>query len=166
MLGLILLVPLASVPAPPSAADPMNATREVGPLSISFAIDQSIEEGLPLPSVGLRLTGVAQRRFGLEASAWTSAFAKLAELSALAVVKLAGDPVLLRAGASYVPSYGSGDHGFSDPATGFHVGASLLSGDVDDSVRFRLDYTYRRFSRPDRGASSLGLGLVMGWTPD
>jgi hypothetical protein len=32
---------------------------------------------------------------------------------------------------------------------------------VDDRVRFRLDYTYRQFGGR-RGASGVGLGLVLG----
>jgi hypothetical protein len=84
----------------------------------------------------------------------------------VAVIKLLGDPVLLRAGVSHVPSYGNGDHGFSDAATGFHVGASLLSGDVDDRARFRIDYTYRQFGHRERGVSSVGIGLVLSLQQD
>jgi hypothetical protein len=135
-------------------------------LFATFQLDQALEEGPPLPIPGARLTAVFQRRFGLEASVGKAFFATLSELSAVAVVKLLGDPVLLRAGVSHVPSYGSGDHGFSDAATGFHVGASLLSGDVDDRVRFRIDYTYRQLGRQERGVSSLGFGLVLGLEPD
>jgi hypothetical protein len=170
MLGVILAIPLACVPAAPRAADdPMNSTREVGALFATFQLDQALEEGPPLPIPGARLTAVFQRRFGLEASVGKAFLATLSELSAVAVVKLLGDPVLLRAGVSHVPgyvSYANADIGNRDAATGFHVGASLLSGDVDDRVRFRIDYTYRQFGRQERGISSLGFGLVLGLEPD
>src|SRR4029450_921439 len=99
MLGLILAVPLACVPAAPRAAvDPMNATREVGAFFATLDIDQAIEEGPPLSMLGARLAAVVRRRFGLEASFSKSGFATVSELSALAVIKLVGDPVLLKAG--------------------------------------------------------------------
>jgi hypothetical protein len=162
MLGLILAVPLACGPAAPSAADdPMSSTREVGAFFATLQLDQALEKDLSLPMPGARLAAVFQRRFGLEASASNALFVNLWELSALAVIKLVGGPVLLRAGVSHVPRHGDGDHGFTDASTGFHVGASLLSGDVDDRVRFRIDYTCRQVGRRDRSVSSLGFGLVL-----
>lgn len=164
MLGLILALPLACVPAvPQAAADPIKPTREVGAVFVTLQVDEAIQEGPPLPMLGARLTGVLDHRFGLEASvAKVSPFATLAELSAVAVIKLLGDPVLLRAGVSHVPGYGNSEVGLHDAATGFHVGAALLTGDVDDRVRMRLDYTYRRLGPWERGVSSVGLGLVLG----
>lgn len=165
MLGLSLALALASAPAVPRAADdPMNSTREVGPFFATLQIDQPIRKDT-LPLLGARLTGVFQRRFGLEASVSTTAFAKLSEVSAVGVIKLVGDPVLLRVGVSHIPGRDTGDHR-SDAVTGFHVGASLLSGDEDDRVRFRLDYTYRQFGRQDLVFSSVGLGLVLSLASD
>ena len=170
MRGLILVVPLACVPVAAAAADPMNSTRELAPFFLTLQIDQAIGEEPGLPMLGARVTGVFQRRFGLEASlAKVGPFATLAELSAVAVVKLVADSVLLRAGVSHVPgavTYANADIGDRDAATGFHVGASLFTGDVDDRVRMRFDYTYRQFAGQDRGFSSLGLGVVFGWEPD
>jgi hypothetical protein len=163
MLGLILAVPLACAPAvPPAADDAVSSTREVAALFATLEIDLALEEDTALPMLGARLTAVFQRRVGLEASVNAWGLVTLSEVSALAVIKPLGNPVLLRAGVSHVPRHGSGDHGFVDAETGFHVGASLLSGDVDDRVRVRFDYTYRQFGRPDRGVSSVGLGLVLG----
>ncbi len=160
MLGLILALPLACAPAVPTAADdPMNSKREVGPLFATLDIDQPIEEALPMFGAGLAV--VFQRRFGLEASYNAIVFGRLAEFSALAVIKLLGSPVLLKAGVSHIPGWDTGDHDF-DGATGFHVGASLLSGEVDDRARFRLEYTYRQLDRRGSGFSSVGLGLVLG----
>ena len=163
MFGLILAAPLACVMAVPQAADdPMSSTREVGPLFATLEIELALEKDPSVPLLGARLAAVFERRLGLEASVSAAPFTTLSELSALAVIKLLGRPVLLRAGVSHVPRGGTGDHGFVEATTGFHAGASLLSGDVDDRVRFRLDYTYRRFGRQDRDFSSVGLGLVLG----
>jgi hypothetical protein len=161
MLGFILAVPLACVPAASAPADPMSSTREVGALFGTLQIDAANEDGTLLPMLGARLTGVFRRRFGLEVGASKAFFATLSELSALVVVKPLGNPVLLRAGISHLPRTGGGDHVFVGAATGFHVGASLLTGDVDDRVRVRFDYTYRQVGRRDRGVSSLAIGLVL-----
>ena len=161
MLGLILAVAQASAPATPAWGDPTNSTREVGALFVTFQLDQGIGDDPGLPMLGARLTGVVRRRFGLEVTASKpDALATLWELSALAVVQPKGIPVLLRAGASHLPGWDITDHSF-DGADGFHVGASLLSGDVDDRVRFRIDYTYRELGHRERGVSSVGLGLVL-----
>lgn len=162
MLGLILAVAQASAPVTQAADHSIGSPREVGALFATLQIDASFEEGHLLPLLGARLTAVFQRRFGLEASVAKAFLATLSELSAVAVIKLKGIPVLLRAGVSHVPGYpGNGDIGRWDAATGFHAGASLLSGDVDDRVRFRIDYTYRQLGHRERGVSSVGLGLVL-----
>jgi hypothetical protein len=160
MLGLILVVPLAYAPAAPKAADdPINSKREVGALFGTLAIDQPLEEAVP--SLSARLAAVFQRRFGLEASVGSVGFDRLSEASALGVIELAGMPVLLRAGVSHVAAGGSGDHSFYGAKTGFHAGASLLSGHARDRVRWRFDYTYRQLDGPDHAFSSAGLGLVL-----
>jgi hypothetical protein len=161
MLGLVLAVPLACAAAAPTAPDdPMNSKREVGTLFATLAIDQPLGEGVPLP--GGRLAAVFGRRFGLEASVTAVVLAgTLGELSALGAVKLAGIPVLFKAGVSHLEGAGSGDHGFHPALAGFHVGASLLTGDVDDGVRWRFDYTYRKLGRYGGGVSTVGLGLVL-----
>jgi hypothetical protein len=165
MLGLVLAVPLACAPAAPGAADdPMNSKREVGALFVTLAIDQGLGKEPGLPLMAARVSGVFQRRFGLEASLSNLVFAKLGEVSALGVVKLAGTPVLLKAGVSHMAAGGGGDIGRWDARTGAHAGASLLSGDVDDGVRWRFDWTHRVI--PGRhGFSSLGVGLVLQFHP-
>jgi hypothetical protein len=165
MLGLVLAVPLACAPAAPSAADdPMNSKREVGTLFATLALDQPLGEGIFMGSA--RLSVVWQRRFGLEAGVSTLPLAgTLGEVSALAAVKLSGTPLLLKAGVSLVDPIESGDHpshSASKPA--FHAGASLLSGDVDDGVRWRFDWTHRVMSG-SRGFSTLGVGLVLQFHP-
>ena len=144
----------------------MSSTRDLAPFFLTLQIDQAIGKEPGLPMLGARVTGVFQRRFGLEATLGKAyPFVTLAELSAVGVVKLIGSPVLLRAGVSHVPAHQVSEIGFADAATGFHVGASLFTGDLDDRVRVRFDYTYRQLKQ-DRGFSSLGIGVVFGWEPD
>jgi hypothetical protein len=163
MLGLVLAVPLACTAAPSTAADdPMNSKREVGALFATLAVDQPLAEGLPL--LGARLTAVFQRRFGLEAGVAKVWFVNLGELSVVAVVKPFGNPVLLKAGLSHLPGQTVRELGIHDAATGFHVGASLLTGDADDGVRWRFDWTHR-LMHGYRGFSTLGVGLVLQFHP-
>jgi hypothetical protein len=165
MLGLVLAVPLACVAATPKAADdPMNSRREVGTLFVTLALDQPLGEGIFMGSA--RLSTVWQRRFGLEAGISTLPLAgSLGEVSVLAVIKLEGTPLLLKAGVSHVDPIESGDHpSHSALKTGFHAGASLLSGDGDDGVRWRFDWTHRVMSG-SRGFSTLGVGLVLQFHP-
>lgn len=165
MLGLVLAVPLACVAAASTAAgDPMNSKREVGALFVTLAIDQGLGKEPGLPLMAARVSGVFQRRFGLEASLSNLVFAKLGEVSALAAIKLDGTPLLLKAGVSHMPAGGGGDIGRWDARTGFHAGASLLSGDVDDGVRWRFDWTHRVMPGY-RGFSTLGVGLVLQFHP-
>ena len=167
MLGLILAVPLACAPAAPSAADdPMNSKREVGTLFVTLALDQPLGEGIFMGSA--RLSVVRQRRFGLEAGVSALPLAgTLGEVSALAVIKLSGTPLLLKAGLSHVDPIETGDHpSRSGLKTGFHAGASLLSGDRDDGVRWRFDWTHRVVpGSGSHGFSTLGVGLVLQFHP-
>jgi hypothetical protein len=166
MLGLVLAVPLACAPAAPSAADdPMNSKREVGTLFATLALDQPLGEGVFMGSA--RLSAVWQRRFGLEASVSSIPLAgTLEEVSALAVIKLDGTPLLLKAGVSHTDPIESGDRSSAHTVsrTGFHAGASLLSGDGDDGVRWRFDWTHRLMPG-FRGVSTLGVGLVLQFHP-
>lgn len=163
MLGLVLAVPLACAPAAPSAAhDPMNSKREVGALFVTLAIDQPLEKALFLASA--RFSVVFHRRFGLEASFGNLIFARLTEVSVLRAVKLSGTPVLLKAGISHLHAGGGGDLGRWDARNGLHAGASLLSGDVDDGVRWRFEWAHRVMPGY-RGFSTLGVGLVLQFHP-
>lgn len=160
MLGIVLAVSLACVAGTPRAADdPMNSKGGVGTVFGTLAVDQPLGEGLFMPSA--RLSVVAQRRFGLEASVSSLLFAgTLAEASALGAIDLAGIPVLFKAGVSHVKSIDSGDRSRGSGRSGYHAGVSLLTGDAGDGVRWRFDYTYRRIGRDD-GFSTVGLGLVL-----
>jgi hypothetical protein len=159
MKGMQLALPLLVLAGAASELDAMGSRREVDPFFASLEVFQPLEASLFF--VGLRVTGVSAGRFGFEAGASTTYGAKMGELSALGVFRLAGDPVLLRAGLSHMPGEGgTGDHGPSRSSTGLHAGASLLTGGEGDRVRVRLDYTYRWLPSSGRGFSSLGIGLV------
>jgi hypothetical protein len=155
MTVLLLAIPLLCLgPGGGPGPDAMDSTREVDPFFVTLEIFQPLVESLPF--VGMRATGVFNRRFGLEGSASKVFVVSMAELSALGVLRLAGDPFLLRAGVSFGTGGGLGGKG----TTGFHAGASLLSGDEGDRVRVRLDYTYRWFEGSNRAFSTIGIGLV------
>ncbi|MET0551565.1 MAG: hypothetical protein ABW221_00910 [Vicinamibacteria bacterium] len=143
----------------------MNSKREVGTLFATLALDQPLGEGIFMASA--RLSAVWQRRFGLEASVSEVPLAgRLGELSALGAIKIAGIPVLLKAGISQTDPIESGDRSsaHSMSRTGFHAGASLLSGDVDDGVRWRFEWAHRVM--PGYGGfSTLGVGLVLQFHP-
>lgn len=99
MQGLLLAIPLMCLaPGDGVEYDPMNSKREVDPFSVTLEIFQPLEESLPF--LGLRMTGVFDRRFGIEGSVSKVFVLQMAELSALRVLRIAGDPLLLRAGLS------------------------------------------------------------------
>jgi hypothetical protein len=165
MLGLVLALPLACAPAAPTAADdPMNSKREVGALFATLAIEQPLATEGGVPMFAARLSAVLKRRFGLEASFGTVGLAGMREFGALGAIKIAGLPFLLKAGVSHVPGGGGGDHVRFAARTGAHVGASLLTGDGDDGVRWRFDWTHR-VMRGYNGFSTLGVGLVLQFHP-
>jgi hypothetical protein len=159
MHSLILALPLMWLAADAGApADPAKQ-RYPDRFFVTLEAFQPLEQSLPF--CGLRLSG-RFGRFGLEASLSSLVFPvlKIADVSALAVLRVAGHPFLVRAGVSGFRSYDD-EGGGPRTATGFHVGASVFTGKAGDRARVRLDYTYRSVDMLDNGFSSLGLGLVI-----
>lgn len=99
MHSLILALPFMSLAADPSAT--AGPARDWSPDRFFLTLEafQPLEEGLPF--CGLRLSGRFDR-FGLEAglSSLVLPLARITDVSALAVLRLAGHPFLLRAGVS------------------------------------------------------------------